>query len=191
MRIESIFFLFQKHKTPMLDRQLEHHEIKNKQHDLDIILIAENIQSPANIGLLLRTAEAMGVRKIYVVSDSIKELSPKMKRVSRNTQNFVALEFIDHWQAIVSSFPDHTVLGLDKTKKSIAVNQYHLPHNKIILFCGNEQNGLSPEAIQRCKQMLHIPMFGKNSSMNVAVATGIGLFSLISENSKKRDCNYL
>ena len=52
---------------------------------------------------------------------------------------------------------------------------------KIALVIGNEQLGISAEVLELVQQTIHIEMFGKNSSMNVVQAAGIGLYSLINK----------
>ena len=50
---------------------------------------------------------------------------------------------------------------------------------KITLVFGNEVRGLSPAILKRADKILEIPMFGKKESLNVAVAFGIIVFSII------------
>ena len=59
--------------------QLEHSEIINKKHNYKITLILDNIQSPQNIGLIIRTAEAMGVERVVIVSKTINEFTPNIQ----------------------------------------------------------------------------------------------------------------
>ncbi|MGV4555372.1 hypothetical protein ACQ1QJ_05505, partial [Ornithobacterium rhinotracheale] len=44
-------------------------------------------------GLYIRTAEAMGVQKIFVISEQFSELTPKIKRLTRSTEKYISIEF--------------------------------------------------------------------------------------------------
>lgn len=66
--------------------QLAHHQITNDSHGKSIVLVLNHVQSPQNIGLIIRTAEAMGVQKIFVISEQFSELTPKIKRLTRSTE---------------------------------------------------------------------------------------------------------
>ena len=50
---------------------------------------------------------------------------------------------------------------------------------KIALVLGNEVRGLSPKILKYCDDVMHIPMYGKKESLNVAVAFGIAIYALI------------
>ncbi|MDY3337942.1 TrmH family RNA methyltransferase [Riemerella anatipestifer] len=160
--------------------QLEHHEIINPKHHKEISLILEHLQSPENIGLILRTAEAMGVQKVVILSDNFHQLSPRIKRTTRSTENNLNIIFVNSWEEAVNHFEKNThFYALEKTSKSVDYTsfEYHFP---CVVVCGNEKNGVSEKALEKCTNHLHINMYGKNTSLNVAIATGILLSKIVS-----------
>lgn len=160
--------------------QLEHHEIKNKTHNYDITLVLEHLQSPQNIGMIIRTAEAMGVKTIYVISEVFNELSSKMKKISRDTSRHIHIEFFKDWECLLSQIVnlEGGVIALEKTSSSISYKTYNFPDH-ITIICGNESKGVSEKALAMCSKHLHIDMYGENTSLNVAVATAILLSQIV------------
>ena len=160
--------------------QLDHTEITNKKHDYKIVLILENLRSPQNIGLIIRTAEAMGVERIVIISDVIKELSPKMKRLTRSTENNIKIDFSNDLQLIINDLKTegYNIYALEKTSESISYKEFK---NKFpcAVICGNEKAGVSEPTLNLCDEHLHINMYGKNTSLNVAVATAMLLSNMI------------
>ncbi|MBT0548626.1 TrmH family RNA methyltransferase [Riemerella anatipestifer] len=160
--------------------QLEHHEIINPKHHKEISLILEHLQSPENIGLILRTAEAMGVQEVVILSDNFHQLSPRIKRTTRSAENNLNIIFVNSWEEAINHFEKNThFYALEKTNKSIDYTtfEYHFP---CVIVCGNEKNGVSEKALEKCTNHLHINMYGKNTSLNVAIATSILLSKIVS-----------
>lgn len=74
--------------------QKEHENIENNKHNLQIVLIAENIRTPENAGMIMRLSEAFGVNKIYFAGEHSIDLTTKVKRASRNTYKNMNYEFL-------------------------------------------------------------------------------------------------
>jgi len=80
------------------------------------------------------------------------------------------------------------VVGLERFDKLTAsklkirqknIFKYKVPKNKkIALVVGNEVKGLSPKILKYCDDVVHIPMYGRKESLNVAVAAGVALYVL-------------
>lgn len=164
--------------------QLEHSEIHNHSHKLAISLILEHLDSPQNIGLCIRTAEAMGVKRIYILSKHLTQISPKIKRITRSTEQYIDIIFCQDWDRLLShiSPKDTYFYALERTKLSIDHSSYSYKFPCAII-CGNERMGVSDKALALASTHLHINMYGKNSSMNVAIATGICLASIVNQQS--------
>ena len=104
-----------------------------------------------------------------------------MRKTARNTDKVVPyrvsediLEEID-----TGKKEGYKVIALELTDESIPLDKVELStEEKIALVIGNEQHGVSKAILEQVLQSIHIPMFGKNSSINVTQATGIALFNL-------------
>jgi len=81
------------------------------------------------------------------------------------------------------------VIGLEKTKNSknifrssrglTSVGLRLNLNKKIALVVGNEVRGLSSKILKYCDEVVHIPMYGKKESLNVAVAAGVASYQLL------------
>lgn len=156
--------------------QLAHHEIKNHSHNQSITLLLDHVERPANIGLILRTAEGMGVCRVVIASHLYTQLTPKIKRLTRSTEHNIIFEFVENsLDFLKRTTPQTPIYAIEKTNKSINYTHLKTIPKSCILVCGNEKNGISQDVLDHCSTHLHIPMYGINTSLNVAVATGIVL----------------
>ncbi|MBV7440033.1 TrmH family RNA methyltransferase [Weeksellaceae bacterium TAE3-ERU29] len=160
--------------------QLEHSEIINKKHNYKMTLILDNIQSPQNIGLIIRTAEAMGIERVVVISEIINEFTPKIKRLTRSTENFIKIDFHNDLKSVINELKsdNYKIYALEKTSSSVNCKnfKYEFP---CAIICGNEKSGVSEPALNSSEQHLHIDMYGKNTSLNVAIATAMLLINIV------------
>lgn len=160
-----------------MNQQLNHKEINRVEADKEIILIAEGLERPANYGGLIRTAEFFGVKKIIFASNEVRELTSKMKRVSRSAENKIEIAFKNRIEKTIAEYKTlgYKIIALELTDNSIDVNQYKNDNDKIVLICGSENAGVSERVLNLVEDIINIPVVGTTSSLNVVVATGIAL----------------
>ncbi|MDR6301658.1 TrmH family RNA methyltransferase [Mesonia maritima] len=146
-----------------------------------IILVAENLQSPANIGSLFRLADAFQIEKLILFGNNVDLSSNRLRRTARSTVNFVPHEITENLQQTIQHYvaQNYKLYCLEITDKSIPLETIELAENeKIILVLGEENFGVNKEILDQANATVHINMFGKNSSMNVAQAGGIALYEI-------------
>lgn len=79
------------------------------------------------------------------------------------------------------------VLALEITDRSHSLLGYALPktvrsgQQKLLLVAGAEAGGVPPNLLEHCDASVHLPMFGQNTSMNVAVALGAAVYLLLAQ----------
>jgi len=73
-----------------------------------------------------------------------------------------------------------TIAALEQHPASIPLPNYQ-PPEKLVLVLGEEVHGIPPELLERCDDILEIPMLGHKESFNVSVAAGIALYALTGE----------
>ena len=151
--------------------QSTHAEFKREIHHLDIVVFCDALESPANIGGVLRLADAFGVSQV-IFFEGLNSLSTRSKSVARGTQKIVNYSFLSDYQ-----FDEREWFCLELTSSSIPLKQYKLKSNKVGVIIGNENKGVRDLFLKRfCSY--HINMFGYNSSMNVINALSGALFHL-------------
>ncbi len=146
----------------------------------ELVLLCDGVNGPANLGSIFRTSDAFGVLKIYS-NRSIPIDSARFRKTARNTQT--RLSFQENFDLLIAidalKSKGYLVIALEITKSSIPIAQSRaLLNHKIALLVGDENHGISDDVLARADEIVHLPMFGQNSSMNVAQATAIALFQI-------------
>ncbi len=134
-------------------------------------ILLDNLQDPGNIGTIIRTAVAAGYNTIYTYNGA-DIWSPKTLRASQGAHFHFSLQIISLPQPFNLSIP---LYGLSLSSESQNFFETELPSSHILAF-GNEGQGLSPEIIENCQKLLHIPMQNEFESLNVGIAAGICMF---------------
>ncbi len=164
-----------------MSQQLHHDNNQFTKKKFPITLICDRVNSPANIGSIFRIADSFGVTQICFCGENITVISKRMQRTARSTHEIVPYQQSESTVDTVQKFKaeGHTVLSLEITGDSIPVSEYHpTEEEKIVLVIGEENSGVSEEILALSKHRVHINMYGNNSSMNVATATGIALHEI-------------
>ena len=162
--------------------QLDHSHHINSNIKFPLCYLAHNIDDPANIGSFFRIADAMGVSRIILTGTSPVPPDKKIKRASRSTENYV--EYFHHKEN-VEVIKDlrregYTIVTLEITSTSVDIRCIDFDkYQKICLVLGSEKNGVDQYLLSQSDYIVHIPMLGKNSSMNVASACAIATFEII------------
>jgi tRNA G18 (ribose-2'-O)-methylase SpoU len=156
-----------------------------------VILIAHNIRSCHNVGSLLRTAEGLGVHKVFLtgytpypkydgdtrlphLANKIHKQIAKTALGAEETQAWVHVEDIN-WLVQKLHEEGCTVAAVEQAPDSVPLTTYDAPH-QIALLVGREVEGVEPEVLKLMDVILEIPMFGKKESFNVAQAAAMGLY---------------
>ncbi len=169
-------------------KQLSHENIKNNQQQFPITIVCDAIRTPENIGMCFRISESFGVNKIYFHEDSPSVENRKVINTARNTIEQIEHGFYSSFKQIIDQLKakGNTIIGIEITDKSIKIQDFNFKnYEKIVLILGSERNGI--EDINLMDYTVSIPMYGRNSSMNVIHSLAIMLyevtkqFSLISK----------
>lgn len=164
----------------MKDEQLNHNQVGFENlSKLEISILLDQIDSPANLGSIFRNAEAFNVKTIWIREENKKDLnSNRFKRTSRSTLKNLNVIFYENYQKVFEDFEGPKV-GLEITANSCDVTKLgDIKTDQILLVLGNEKSGIDENVLQQLDKVYHIKMFGKNSSMNVSQTLGIALYEL-------------
>ena len=166
----------------MKTEQLNHYNTpKTPAQTSELVLICDGVNSPANAGSLFRLADALGIKKLIFYKSRIDLNSNRLKRTSRSCEKRVAFSICDNLDELLASLreEDFQFIGLELTTTSVALNQFETACKKVALVLGNEQHGISQLLLDHLDHLVHIPMQGVNSSMNVSHAAAIAVYNLI------------
>jgi tRNA G18 (ribose-2'-O)-methylase SpoU len=145
----------------------------------DLYLILYNVRSRFNVGAIFRTADAAGVKKIYLCGITPTPPHHKIAKVALGAEDFVKWEYKKQTVTLIKKLRKQGVkiIALEQSKKSVDFNKFK-PKFPLVLIVGNEVSGLPDKILKPANQTIEIPMKGKKESLNVAVATGIILFAI-------------
>lgn len=163
--------------------QLTHEENQFERKTFPITLVCDHIYFQQNIGSLFRISEAFGVENIIFYGKDIPLTPRKINKTSRSTHLHVAHSVIEDFAALQSFLLDNDfeIISLEIASNSKPLKEVSILKNKkIALLIGSEINGISEELLKLSHQIVHINMFGKNSSMNVVQAASIALYEITS-----------
>lgn len=166
----------------MESAQKQHQEVENSKHYQSIVIIAENIRTPENLGMIMRLAEAFAVKEIFFTGTFGVDLTTKVKRASRNTYQKVKFSFLeDPLQAVEEVRADqYQLLALEITKESRPIQAVDFKKiSRLALVIGSERNGISDALLSEIPDAVHIPLYGENSSINVVTALAIALQEIV------------
>lgn len=158
-------------------QQRNHYNTEFTAQTFPITVICENVSNAPNIGALFRICDAFGVSELIFCGTGLPIPSRKMQKTSRATEKSVKFRVVEDITNLQTEFSDHEWLALEISKHSIPVASYTFAKTQpICLVIGDENFGISEAVLSYCDAILHIAMYGNNSSMNVVQATNIVLY---------------
>ena len=152
----------------------------------DSILILPDIRSAINVGAIFRTADAVGVSKIYLTgytprpTDKFGRIQKDIAKSALGAEEFVPWEYKKCLLIVISKLKrdGYKILAIEQDKRAIDYRKIKIT-NKVAIIIGPEVLGLPKKVLDKCDFIAEIPMHGKKESLNVSVACGIALFKIL------------
>lgn len=157
----------------------------------DIVVIAHNIRSTHNIGSLLRTADGLGITKVYLTGftphpqqpndERLPHIAAKIQRQIHKTalgaETSVNTQYHEHVSDVISRLKQkgYHVVALEQSANSVKLPDFLAP-NKTAILLGNEVEGVDQQTLADVDTVVEIPMFGKKESFNVIEAASMLLY---------------
>jgi tRNA G18 (ribose-2'-O)-methylase SpoU len=153
----------------------------NKTKHNPIVLVLDNVLDTYNIGSFFRLADALNVQKICLCGSVVTPPNIKIHRASIGTWKWVAWEQYQNTTDCLLKLKQkgYHIIACEQTKNSVLYTKakYKFP---LAIVAGSEMDGVGESALKLCDQIIEIPMFGINKSLNVLVATSVISFDAIS-----------
>lgn len=145
------------------------------------VLLLENVQDPANVGAMARTAEALGLTGL-VVAGGCDVFSPKALRASMGALLRLPVEVLH--ESDVSAYLGRAAAAgfvcYASTPDASAVPVTEADFSgRALCVVGNEANGVTPDTMDACSQRITIPMAGRAESLNAAAAGAILMWEMM------------
>jgi TrmH family RNA methyltransferase len=139
------------------------------------IIAAWQIINPENIGNLIRLADNVGARQVFILGESFQLRMSSVKKTAGLSFSNVQLTFINPEDFFGQLDPNYQLVAIETSHESVNIFTVKLPE-KLVFMLGNERNGLPEDILSKCNMQVHIPMTGKCKSMNVSHALAVALF---------------
>jgi len=159
----------------------------------EIVLILHDIRSAQNTGAMFRTAEAVGLNKIYLTGYTPAPLDRFGRERKDITKSALGAEKLVKWEA-KKSLPAvirrlrrdrFYIIAIEQSPKSIDYKKVSARGGpaygwkKLAFIVGNEVTGLPSSILKKCDVIAEIPMQGRKESLNVSVALGVAIFRIL------------
>jgi tRNA G18 (ribose-2'-O)-methylase SpoU len=151
-----------------------------------VAVLLHNVRSAHNVGSIFRTSDAAGVGKLYLSGytptprDRFGRPHKEVGKTALGGELSVVWEYQKSPAGIISRLKKEgwRIVGVEQDPRAVDYRTLKVNGPTLFLF-GNEVLGISKGLRDRCDELLEIPMRGAKESLNVSVAAGIVLFSIL------------
>jgi len=129
-----------------------------------VVGVLDNVRSALNTGTILRAAEGAGLDHVHLCGITPTPDNPKVIKTALGSEFSVA----QLW-----------VVEVAATAEPLLTQPPPTPDATVAVVVGNEVTGVDPALIERADRLVHLPMVGTKTSLNVGVAFGIAAYWLL------------
>jgi len=152
----------------------------------DHILILPDIRSAINVGAIFRTADAVGISKIYLTgytprpTDKFGRIQKDIAKSALGAETWIPWEYKKSLIPLISTLKKkgYKIIAIEQDKKAVDYRKTKIADKSAIIM-GPEVLGLPKKILDKCDVIAEIPMYGKKESLNVSVACGVSLFRIL------------
>ena len=158
--------------------------IAKERNEAPLIVIADGITDPYNLGALIRCAEGAGAHGIIIPKRRSTGLTPLVSKSSAGAIEHMAIAKVANIANTISSLKEQGiwVFAAEAGGKPYYETDFKGP---CALVFGSEGNGVSKIVIDNCDVLTSIPMYGKVNSFNVSTAASVILCEAARQNRNK------
>jgi len=150
------------------------------------VLILPNIRSAINVGAMFRTADAVGINKIYLTgytprpTDKFGRIQKDIAKSALGAETWIPWEYEEDLNKILKKLKKDKfqIVAVEQDKNSTDYRKVKVG-DSVAVIMGEEVNGLDKKILEKCDVIAEIPMYGKKESLNVSVACGVALFGIL------------
>ncbi len=150
---------------------------------IEACVLLEDIQDPGNLGSLLRSAAAAGMRHIFLSKSSVQAWSPRVLRAGMGAHFMLKIHEQCDLIKLIPTLQARVIATSHRAQTSVFETNLTGP---VALMYGNEGTGLSTELMATAHEIVSIPMAGGTESLNIAAAAAICLFERVRQQQVAR-----
>ena len=196
---------FQRSPRHLLDRQDPNHQgviafirafrysdlsiilkkIQNKKNVPPVLLMLDQIQDPRNLGAIIRTANAVEADGVIIPKNNAAEITASVHKASAGSTALTPISKVTNLAQTIEQLKSigiWVVGTADDAETSYTAADYTVP---LCIVLGNEGSGIRRLVKQKCDYLVHLPMLGQISSLNVSVTAGVLLYEVLRQRGTK------
>ncbi|WP_457666230.1 23S rRNA (guanosine(2251)-2'-O)-methyltransferase RlmB [Thiolapillus sp.] len=148
------------------------------------LLVLDGVQDPHNLGACLRSADAAGVHAVIAPRDRAVGLTPVACKVASGAAETVPFIQVTNLSRTLRQLREACGLWVVGMAGEAEQSLYQADlTGGLVIVMGSEEKGMRRLVREQCDLLLSIPMHGTVGSLNVSVATGVGLFEAVRQRS--------
>ena len=146
----------------------------------DFYVVCDNIRSLENVGSIFRTADALGVTKIFLCGITGAPPNHKISKTALGADKHIPFESHKQTWRLIEKLKQRgiSIISLEQSPRSRSYTKFK-PKFPLALVIGNEVRGISKKVLAQSDQVIDLPMRGSKESLNVAVAFGVAGYAII------------
>ena len=155
-----------------------HREWRRKTEDR-LALLLDDVQTPYNVGSIVRTAAALRVEHLHLAGASITPSHAKSHKTSLGTERYVDWTHHDRLTTAIDAVRagGYRLVGIELADGAVPLHEAQLGPAVCLAF-GHEDRGLSPATLAACDEVAFVPQLGKVGSLNVAQAAAMAMYEV-------------
>lgn len=140
-------------------------------------LVLDNVQSPYNVGSILRTAAAYRVEAVWLCGTTPGPSVAGVRKTALGTDRFLEIEHVERTVDAIATARDggYRVIAIELTDDARPLHDVHVG-DAACLVVGNEDHGIGAASLRACDEIAYLPQLGKVGSLNVAVAAAVAVY---------------
>jgi tRNA (guanosine-2'-O-)-methyltransferase len=144
-----------------------------------LALLLDSVQTPYNVGAILRTAAAYRVEQLWLAGSTESPRHAKTQKTALGADRYVSWSVVESPAAAADEAraAGYRVVGIELTDDAVPLHELDAT-GPICLAVGHEDRGLSGAALGACDAVAYLPMVGKIGSLNVATAAAIAMYEI-------------
>lgn len=149
-----------------------------------LVIVAESIEKPGNLGAILRTADAAGVDAVLVCDPRVDVWSPNVIRASRGAVFAVPVVEVDSASALEWLRSGKMRILAATPSAEVLYTDVHMDE-PLAIAVGTEDEGLTDLWMQNADLRVRIPMAGQVNSLNVSIAAALITYEFVRQRNRK------
>ena len=150
---------------------------------LKLEALLDNIRSAWNVGAIFRTADGLGVRRLYLCGITPTPDNRVLEKTALGAERSLPWEYARNALELAGRLKadGYALIALEQDQRAVPLTGFQLKQpeaRSLAIVLGNEITGIDPGLLDLCDHILQIPMLGMKRSLNVEVVFGIAAFTL-------------